>query len=92
MAARPYPAFAVSRIDLPEKTETYDILRHPEDVMRWQARVKRRLPSWKSIAQAANTPRIGSKLADYFAAPSSSGALVLGSLHHHVGGLGDRRR
>jgi hypothetical protein len=25
-----YPAFAVSQLDLPEKTETYEILRHPE--------------------------------------------------------------
>jgi hypothetical protein len=41
-AARPYPAFAVSQIDLPEKTETYEILRHPgggrKDVLRWAAR------------------------------------------------------
>jgi len=28
-AARSRPAFAVSQIDLPEKTETYKILRHP---------------------------------------------------------------
>jgi hypothetical protein len=39
VAGRAYPAFAVSQFDLPEKTETYDILRHPEggrkDVFRW---------------------------------------------------------
>jgi hypothetical protein len=29
VATRSYPAFAVSQIDLPEKTETYEILRHP---------------------------------------------------------------
>jgi hypothetical protein len=28
-ATRSHPAFAVSQIDLPEKTETYEILRHP---------------------------------------------------------------
>ena len=40
-AAR-YPAFAVSQFDLPEKTETYEIFRHPEggrkDVFRWSRR------------------------------------------------------
>ena len=39
VAMRSYPAFAVSQFDLPEKTETYQILRHPEggrkDVFRW---------------------------------------------------------
>jgi hypothetical protein len=41
VALRSYPAFAVSQFDLPEKTETYEIFRHPEggrkDVMRWSA-------------------------------------------------------
>jgi hypothetical protein len=39
VAARTYPAFAVSQFNLPEKTETYEILRHPEggrkDIFRW---------------------------------------------------------
>ena len=39
VAGRAYPAFAVSQFDLPEKTKTYEILRHPEggrkDVFRW---------------------------------------------------------
>ena len=30
VATRSHPAFAVSQFDLPEKTETYEILRHPE--------------------------------------------------------------
>src|ERR1700687_4631543 len=38
-ALRSYPAFAVSQFDLSEKTETYQILRHPEggrkDILRW---------------------------------------------------------
>jgi hypothetical protein len=42
VAGRLHPAFAVSQFDLPEKTETYEILRHPEggrkDVFRWAAR------------------------------------------------------
>jgi hypothetical protein len=39
VAGHMHPAFAVSQFDLPEKTETYVILRHPEggrkDVFRW---------------------------------------------------------
>jgi hypothetical protein len=34
LASRPHPAFAVSSLDLPEKTETYDIFRHPEGAAR----------------------------------------------------------
>jgi hypothetical protein len=41
VATRSYPAFAVSQFDLSGKTETYEILRHPEggrkDVFRWAA-------------------------------------------------------
>ncbi len=41
VAARSYPAFAVSQFDLPGKTEAYEILRHPDggrkDVFRWAA-------------------------------------------------------
>ena len=40
-ASRAYPAFAVSQFDLPGKTGTYEIFRHPEggrkDVFRWSA-------------------------------------------------------
>lgn len=40
-ASRPHPAFAVSKLDLTDKTETYTILRHPEggrrDVLSWSA-------------------------------------------------------
>ena len=41
VALRPHPAFAVSQFDSAEKTETYEILRHPEggrkDILRWMA-------------------------------------------------------
>jgi hypothetical protein len=41
VAARSYPAFAVSQFDLSGKTETYEIFRHPDggrkDVLRWAA-------------------------------------------------------
>src|SRR5664279_394436 len=39
VASRAYPAFAVSQFDLPEKSKTYEIFRHPEggrkDVFHW---------------------------------------------------------
>lgn len=42
VADRSHPAFAVSQLDFPEKTETYEIFRHPlggrRDVIRWSAR------------------------------------------------------
>ncbi len=38
-ASRPHPAFAVSHLDLVKKTESYEILRHPQggrkDILRW---------------------------------------------------------
>ena len=41
LASRSHPAFAVSSLDLSEKTETYEIFRHPEggrkDVLHWTA-------------------------------------------------------
>jgi hypothetical protein len=41
MAGRSHPAFAVSQVDSIEKTEAYEIFRHPEggrkDVLRWAA-------------------------------------------------------
>jgi hypothetical protein len=41
VASRSQPAFAISQFDFPEKTETYDIFRHPEggrkDVLHWAA-------------------------------------------------------
>jgi hypothetical protein len=47
VAMRSYPAFAVSQFDLPEKTETYQILRHPEggrkDIFRWAVEGQRPL-------------------------------------------------
>ena len=38
-ASRPYPAFAISQLDLAGRTHAYEILRHPEggrkDILRW---------------------------------------------------------
>ncbi len=52
------PGFAVSQFDLSDKTDTYEILRHPEggrkDVLRWRPRRQGRSPSSKSTVPAAN--------------------------------------
>jgi hypothetical protein len=52
-ALRSHPAFAVSQIDIHEKTETYEIFRHPEggrkDVLRWAFRDGK--PSEKPVAE-----------------------------------------
>jgi hypothetical protein len=49
VADRLYPAFAVSQLDSPEKTVSYEILRHPEggrrDILRWAA------PGEKPVAE-----------------------------------------
>jgi hypothetical protein len=49
VAARPYPAFAVSQFDSSGKTEAYEILRHPDggrkDIFRWAA------PGEKPVAE-----------------------------------------
>ena len=45
VALQSHPAFAVSQFDLNDKTETYDILRHPEggrrDIFRWTTQGQR---------------------------------------------------
>ena len=59
VADRSYPAFAVSQFDLPEKTEDYEIRRHPEggrkDIFRWAVqgerpdRRARNLSPWRRV-------------------------------------------
>ena len=68
---RSYPAFAISQFDFPEKTEAYEILRHPEGEA---------LPGrCAAIGCILNrlillTARNEAKLAELFARPSSSTA------------------
>jgi hypothetical protein len=60
VAVRSYPAFAVSQFDLPEKTEAYQILRHPEGGRKdGRPKAKGRLRNSKSIAPAANSASRG---------------------------------
>ncbi len=53
LADRSYPAFAVSRADLHEKTASYTILRHPaggrKDILRWM------MADWMTSAE---TPQL----------------------------------
>ena len=82
VAARSHPAFAVSQFDLPEKTETYEIFRHPEggrkDVLRWAgARAKSRSPNSKSIAPAANSANPEPAIAELAARMDPDGAREL---------------
>jgi len=55
-------AFAVSEFDLPEKTEAYEILRHPDggrkDILRWGPQGRGRSQRSKSIAPAVKRGRI----------------------------------
>jgi hypothetical protein len=49
VAHRSHPAYAVSRLDIDEKSETYEIIRHPQggrrDILRWAS------PGDKSVAE-----------------------------------------
>ena len=69
VAARSYPAFAVSQSDISGKTEAYEILRHPEggrkDIFRWAG------PGEKPVAEL-EIYRTGGELS-----PSYSGATDL---------------
>lgn len=62
LASRVHPGFAVSQFDLPGKTETYEIFRHPEggrkDILRWSA------PSEKPVAEL-EIYRPGSELSQF---------------------------
>jgi hypothetical protein len=73
VASRSYPAFAVSQFDLPGKTETYEILRHPEggrkDVFRWAS------PGEKPVAEL-EIYRPGSESAPSGAASSEFAAAM----------------
>ena len=74
-ASRPHPAFAISKLDLSDRTDAYEILRHPDggrkDTLRWAA----------SAAEAPNSEieiyRPGTELSA-FAAPEADIAARMG--------------
>ena len=59
LASRSRPAFAVSSLDLPEKSDGYEIFRHPaggrKDIFHWGPPGEKRWPSSKSTAPAASS-------------------------------------
>lgn len=67
-ASRPHPAFAISKLDLSDRTEAYEILRHPEggrkDILRWAA------GSAEAPTSEIEIYRPGGEL-DAFAAPAA---------------------
>jgi hypothetical protein len=68
VAARAYPAFSVSQFDLPGKTETYEILRHPEggrkDVFRWAAQGERTIAELEIYRPGGELSLSGPPIAD----------------------------
>src|SRR6266404_6100210 len=63
VAAQSYPAFAVSQFDSPEKTEAYQIFRHPEggrkDVFRWTAQREKPVAELEIYRPGAEFDRSG---------------------------------
>ena len=68
IAARSYPAFAVSQFNLPGKTGTYDILRHPEggrkDIFRWAAQGEKPLAELEIYRPGDELKHAGPALSD----------------------------
>jgi hypothetical protein len=80
LATRSHPTFAVSQFDLAEKTETYEILRHPgggrKDILHWAA----------ADGKQGQKPVAGLEIyRRYSPAPSSSGAAAPGQPHRRIG-------
>jgi hypothetical protein len=68
LATRSHPAFAVSQYDFPGKTETYEILRHPEggrkDVFRWAAQGERPVAELEIYHAGGESAPSGSVIAE----------------------------
>jgi hypothetical protein len=68
LATRSYPAFAVSQFDLPGKTETYEIFRHPEggrkDVFRWAAQGEKPVAELEIYRPGGESGQSGPAIAD----------------------------
>jgi hypothetical protein len=68
VAARAYPAFAVSQFDLSGKTETYEILRSPgggrKDVFRWAAQGERPIAELEIYRPGSELSQSGPPIAE----------------------------
>jgi hypothetical protein len=62
-AERPHPAFAVSQFNLPDKTETYEILRHPgggrKEIFRWAVQGQKPIAELEIYRPGSETGRSG---------------------------------
>jgi hypothetical protein len=56
VAVRSYPALAVVQLDLPEKTETYEIIRRQAQA--WQLRCRRHIGRVSGLVTGAENPRL----------------------------------
>jgi len=77
-ALRSHPAFAFSQTDLLEKTETYEIFRHPEggrkDVIRWSAQGDRPVAELEIYRPGGEIAQSGPAFADIAARMDPEGA------------------
>jgi hypothetical protein len=101
-AARSYPAFAVSQFDLSGKTETYEILRHPDggrkDVLRWAAQGEKPIAELEIYRPGGELSQSGPPIAEIAARMDPGGLRELqaaGIIDSKFGavtllGLGDR--
>ncbi len=83
LAARSYPAFAVSQFNLPGKTEAYEILRHPDggrkDVFRWAAQGERPIAELEIYRPGGELSQSGPPIAEIAARMDPDGLRELQS-------------
>ena len=81
VATRSHPAFAVSQFNFPEKTEAYQILRHPEggrkDIFRWAVQGQRPIAELEIYRRGAEFSQSEPVLAGLAARMDSSGGREL---------------
>ena len=81
VAARSYPAFAVSQFDLSGKTETYEILRHPDggrkDVLRWAAQGEKPIAELEIYRPGGELSQSGPPIAEIAASMDPGGVREL---------------
>jgi hypothetical protein len=81
LAARAYPAYAVSQFDLPGKTEAYEILRHPDggrkDVFRWAAQGEKPIAELEIYRPGGELSQSGPPIADIAARMDPEGVREL---------------
>jgi hypothetical protein len=81
LADRSHPAFAVSQSDFPDKTETYEIFRHPlggrRDVMRWTGQGEKPVAELEIYRPGDEFSQSGPAFADLAARMEAGGAREL---------------